>query len=507
MRFADLIRSSSNDHSTKHSVSGDSFDQQPSISTSSTTSTDMTQQSDVHFARSTQGFPRSALDRAAAAKLRLEHHYKVTLQEAIERNQRRVEVEKRLQDEQSSQEKKNRQLQSLGRKESQYLRLRRTRLGLDDFVTVKVIGKGAFGEVRLVQACDTGKIYAMKTLRKSEMMKKDQLAHVKAERDVLAESDSPWVTQLYFSFQDTQYLYLIMEFLPGGDLMTMLIKYDTFSEPVTRFYMAEIVLALEAVHNLGFIHRDIKPDNILIDKDGHIKLSDFGLSTGFHKTHHSQYYQRLLEGAQNTSGTESIHLTTKEKIATWKKNRRGLAYSTVGTPDYIAPEIFLQKGYGQECDWWSLGTIMFECLCGYPPFCSDHPHDTYRKIMNWRETLVFPDDQPISREAEDLIRRLVCDAEYRLGRLGVQEIKAHPFFYGVNWDTLRSEPSPYVPQLSSITDTSHFPTEELDAIPEAVDAHHMPQDYATDTVNAQKDLAFVGYTFKRFDNLTRKNIL
>lgn len=164
MRFADLIRSSSNDHSTKHSVSGDSFDQQPSISTSSTTSTDMTQQSDVHFARSTQGFPRSALDRAAAAKLRLEHHYKVTLQEAIERNQRcvyicfisllvlmniyrRVEVEKRLQDEQSSQEKKNRQLQSLGRKESQYLRLRRTRLGLDDFVTVKVIGKGAFGEV------------------------------------------------------------------------------------------------------------------------------------------------------------------------------------------------------------------------------------------------------------------------------------------------------------------------------------------------------------------------
>ncbi|KAI8384442.1 AGC/NDR protein kinase [Radiomyces spectabilis] len=464
--------------------------------------------SETNFVRSTEGFPRSVLDRATAAKLRLEHNYKAALQQAIERNQRRTELEQKLAKEPGSSEKKNRQLQSLGRKESQYLRLRRTRMGLDDFITVKVIGKGAFGEVRLVQAADTGKIYAMKTLKKSEMLKKDQLAHVKAERDVLAESDSPWVVQLYFSFQDTQYLYLIMEFLPGGDLMTMLIKYDTFSEPVTRFYIAECVLALETIHKLGFIHRDIKPDNILIDKDGHVKLSDFGLSTGFHKTHDSQYYQRLLEGAQHASGTESINLnilSTKEKIATWKKNRRALAYSTVGTPDYIAPEIFLQRGYGQECDWWSLGAIMFECLCGYPPFCSENPHETYRKIMNWRETLIFPDDQPISREAEDLIRRLICNPEHRLGRNGADEIKAHPFFYGVNWENIRNEPSPHVPQLRSITDTSYFPTDELEAVPDAVDSNM--HGYQTDSLNTQKDLAFVGYTYKRFDYLTRKNIL
>ncbi|KAI8090266.1 Serine/threonine-protein kinase orb6 [Gilbertella persicaria] len=462
------------------------------------------QQQPEPFHRSTEGFPRSVLDRATAAKLRLENYYKTALEQAYERSQRRTEIENKLSQEHCSEEKKKRQLQSYGRKESQYLRLRRTRLGLDDFVTVKVIGKGAFGEVRLVQAGDTGKIYAMKTLRKSEMLKKDQLAHVKAERDVLAEADSPWVVQLYFSFQDTQFLYLIMEFLPGGDLMTMLIKYDTFSEPVTRFYIAEIVLALEAIHNLGFIHRDIKPDNILIDKDGHIKLSDFGLSTGFHKTHDSQYYQRLLEGVSTQQGIDTIHLNTqKEKIATWKKNRRALAYSTVGTPDYIAPEIFLQRGYGQECDWWSLGAIMFECLCGYPPFCSENPHDTYRKIMNWRETLIFPDDQPISREAEDLIRRLICDPETRLGRNGPEEIKQHPFFYGINWEQIRNERSPHIPQLRSITDTSYFPTEELDAVPEMVDT----QIYQTDTVNAQKDLAFVGYTFKRFDYLTRKNVI
>ena len=167
-----------------------------------------------------------------------------------------MELERRLQAEtRMSEERKDRQRQQLGKHESGYLRLRRTRLHPDDFLTVKVIGKGAFGEVRLVQKKDTGKIYAMKTLLKSEMHKKDQLAHVKAERDVLAESDSPWVVNLFYSFQDSVYLYLIMEFLPGGDLMTMLIKYEIFSEDVTRFYMAECVLAIEAVHRLGFIHR------------------------------------------------------------------------------------------------------------------------------------------------------------------------------------------------------------------------------------------------------------
>lgn len=179
-----------------------------------------------------------------------------------------------------------------------------------------------------------------------------QLAHVRAERDVLAESNSPWVVQLFYSFQDAQTLYLIMEFLPGGDLMTMLIKYDTFSEDVTRFYMAQCVLAIEAVHKLGFIHRyamalgsasrsrrrrDIKPDNILIDKDGHIKLSDFGLSTGFHKQHDSSYYQKLLDSANNNNNNtqsaarnsvmvNAIHLTVsgRDQIATWKANRRKL---------------------------------------------------------------------------------------------------------------------------------------------------------------------------------------
>ncbi|PAV20920.1 AGC NDR kinase [Pyrrhoderma noxium] len=440
----------------------------------------------VYFDRTTVGFSDDAVPKAKAAQLKLEHFYKVAVDSAIERNQRRVELERKLQaDNTVTEERKQRQLQQLGRKESTFLRLRRTKLGLDDFRTVKVIGKGAFGEVRLVQKTDTGKIYAMKTLKKEEMLKKDQLAHVRAERDVLAESNSPWVVQLFYSFQDAAYLYLIMEFLPGGDLMTMLIKYDTFTEDVTRFYIAECVLAIEAVHKLGFIHRDIKPDNILIDKDGHIKLSDFGLSTGFHREHDSSYYQRLLDqangvtspttaaqAARNSVMVNAIHLTmtSKDQIATWKANRRKLAYSTVGTPDYIAPEIFLLQGYGNECDWWSLGAIMFECL-----------------IVNWRYHLAFPDDVHLSRESEDLIRRLITSPDQRMN---VDQIKAHPFFYGVDWATIRQIDAPFVPHLRSITDTSYFPTDELQQVPE--------EPTTSEAGSANKDLAFLGYTFKRF---------
>jgi len=301
------------------------------------------------------------------------------------------------------------------------------------------------------------------------------------------------------------YLYLIMEFCQGGDLMTMLIKYDTFSEDVTRFYMAECVSAISAVHSHGFVHRDIKPDNLLIDKDGHIKLSDFGLSTGFHKTHDSQYYQRLFEDSnialdENRKGID-LTFSRRDRLATWKKNRRTLAYSTVGTPDYMAIETFSQKGYSKECDWWSLGAIMFECLVGYPPFCSETPRETYYKIINWKENLYFPDDVHLSREAEHLIQSLICEAPNRLNE---HEIRAHAFFRGINWNTLRSTRPPFVPVLQSITDTSYFPTNELMDVPQQVNPISENIDY---NKSPEKDLAFIGYTFKRYDFLTRNHAL
>ncbi|CUM47584.1 unnamed protein product [Debaryomyces tyrocola] len=490
----------------------------------------------IYFNRQPNSLNKIAQDKASSIKLKLENYYQMSVAHAIERNQRRLDLEHKLLNEESgsSEERKNRQLQNLGKKESQFLRLRRTKLSLEDFNTVKVIGKGAFGEVRLVQKRDTGKIYAMKTLLKSEMYKKDQLAHVKAERDVLAGSDSPWVVSLYYSFQDAQYLYLIMEFLPGGDLMTMLIRWQIFTEDITRFYMAECVLAIEAIHKLGFIHRDIKPDNILIDIRGHIKLSDFGLSTGFHKTHDSNYYKKLLEkenphhtnpqngnlqapsmatNNRNSMMVDAIHLTmsNRQQMQTWRKSRRLMAYSTVGTPDYIAPEIFVHQGYGQECDWWSLGAIMFECLIGWPPFCSETPHETYRKILNWQETLQIPDDIHLSPESEDLIRKLLTNAENRLGRYnGADEIKLHPFFRGVDWDTIRKVDAPFIPKLRSITDTRFFPTDELENVPDSPalsKAMEQRDQVLQNGGNVKEDLPFIGYTYSRFDYLTRKNAL
>lgn len=150
-------------------------------------------------------------------------------------------------------------------------------------------------------------------------------------------------------------------------------------------------------------------------------------------------------------------MDSKRRAESWKKNRRALAYSTVGTPDYIAPEVFLQTGYGPACDWWSLGVIMYEMLIGYPPFCSENPQDTYRKVMNWRDTLIFPAEVPISEEAKETIVRFCCEADRRLGsQRGMDELKLAPFFRGVDWEHTRERPAAIPVEVRSIDDTSNF---------------------------------------------------
>jgi len=333
------------------------------------------------------------------------------------------------------------------------------KMSIDDFEIIKNIGRGSFGTVSLVKKKDNNQTYALKKLRKLDVLKRDQVAHVRAERDILSELDNEWVVTLHYSFQDCDYLYLIMEYLPGGDLWNLLTKYSYFTESETKFFMAETVLAIESIHNHGYVHRDIKPDNLLLDKRGHIKLSDFGLCTGFRATHVSELYSSLTEQFKDPQTVQNKKkLNRKEMINTWKQNRKNMAFSVVGTPDYIAPELLKRTGYGKECDWWSLGVVMYEMLVGYPPFCSETKKDTYRKILHWEKFLHFPEeiDPPLSEEAKSLITELLKDRENRLGFKGISDIKVHPFFKGVDWEKIRQKEAPFTPDLLSDIDTTYF---------------------------------------------------
>uniref|UniRef100_A0A671NZY4 non-specific serine/threonine protein kinase n=1 Tax=Sinocyclocheilus anshuiensis TaxID=1608454 RepID=A0A671NZY4_9TELE len=359
--------------------------------------------------------------------------------------------------------RKNKNIDSfLNRYEKAVTRLKELQVKLDDFDRVKLIGRGAFGAVQLVRHKASQQVYAMKQLSKFEMVKRSDSAFFWEERDIMAFSKSPWIVQLCCAFQDEKYLYLVMEFMPGGDLVTLTSNYD-IPEEWARFYTAEVVLALDAIHSLGFIHRDIKPDNMLLDRNGHLKLADFGTCM-----------------KMDSSGMVRCD-------------------TAVGTPDYISPEVLMSQGgtgyYGRECDWWSVGVFIYELLVGDTPFYAESLVGTYGKIMDHKNSLTFPDDIEMSKKAKELICAFLSDREVRLGRSGVDEIKCPPFFKNDQWtfDTIRDTMAPVVPELSSDIDTSNF-DDDIKDDPLGTETFPPPRAFAGN------QLPFVGFTYFREDH-------
>lgn len=330
------------------------------------------------------------------------------------------------------------------------------RMNVDDFHFIKLIGAGAFGEVQLVRHKSSKQVYAMKRLSKFDMMKRPDSAFFWEERHIMAHANSEWIVQLHYAFQDTKYLYMVMDYMPGGDIVSLMSIYE-IPEKWAIFYTMEVALAVDTIHNMGFVHRDVKPDNMLLDKNGHLKLADFGTC------------MRM--------GPDGLVVSS----------------NAVGTPDYISPEVLQSQGvdneYGRECDWWSVGIFLYEMLVGDTPFYADSLVGTYGKIMDHKNSLSFPAEVEISENAKSLIRGFLTDRLHRLGRNGIDEIKTHPFFQNDTWtfENIRESVPPVVPELSSDDDTRNFEDIERDETPEEVfpvpktfDGNHLP---------------FVGFTY------------
>ncbi|XP_043110356.1 myotonin-protein kinase-like isoform X2 [Puntigrus tetrazona] len=336
--------------------------------------------------------------------------------------------------------------------------VKKTRISRNDFDILKVIGRGTFSEVALARMRDTQQVCALKIMNKWNILKRGETACYQEEREVLLKGDRRWITELHYAFQDDDYLYLVMDYYVGGDLLTLLSKFgDRIPEDMAQFYLAEMVTAIDSVHRLGYVHRDIKPDNILLTAEGHARLGDFGSCL------------RLEDD--------------------------GLVHSSlaVGTPDYLSPEILRAVeaggGYGSECDWWALGVCAYEMLLGTTPFYAESISETYAKIIHFKDYFDFPPGSEVSEEARSLISALICDRSERLGSRGSGDFRKHPFFTGLDWSSLHLLPPPYRPDVSDATDTSNF-----DVLDDCL-SHTESLSEATERAPVGLHLAFVGYSY------------
>ncbi|KAJ3193079.1 hypothetical protein HK101_005436, partial [Irineochytrium annulatum] len=323
---------------------------------------------------------------------------------------------------------------------------------IKDFEIIKPISKGAFGSVYLAKKRITGDYYAIKVLRKSDMIAKNQVTNIRAERMILSQLDSPFVVKLYFSFQSRDNLYLVMEYLNGGDCAALIKAMGQLDEKWAKQYICEVVLGLQFLHSKGIIHRDLKPDNLLIDQNGHVKLIDFGLSRqGFLGRRAKGGMLEQWPDGSLTPPTVGGRLVEQQLNV---EDRKQFA----GTPDYLAPESILGLGQEAGVDWWALGVIFYEFLYGIPPFHAPTPSEVFENILarniDWHEDEEIVEMTP---EARDLMEKLMCtDVERRLGHNGAEEVKAHPVFADVQWDGLQSMEPSFVPKPANEEDTDYF---------------------------------------------------
>lgn len=328
----------------------------------------------------------------------------------------------------------------------------------DDFTLLKVVGRGSFGKVLQVKKNDDGRIFAMKILDKSKVMKTKQQKHTNDEKKILQHLDHPFIVKLHYAFQTPEKLYMVMDFINGGELFHRLEEMEVLDEAETKHYTAELCMALIHLHKHGIVYRDLKPENVLIDRTGNVKMTDFGLS-------------KQLAGEDEQTNT------------------------FCGTPDYLAPEILLGKGYGVGVDWWSLGVLVYEMLGGMTPFSSEDPdnqNETYQNILN--QDPEFMPSMP--SDACDFIEQ--CLKKDPSQRITDDQIQSHPWFADINWDDLLNKKvqPPFVPQVSGAEDTSN-----IDEVFTQEDAQQMtPSDQTALAGNE-----FEGFTFQSDAALAQQN--
>ncbi|WLF78151.1 serine/threonine-protein kinase dbf2 [Lodderomyces elongisporus] len=406
-------------------------------------------------------------------------------------------------------------------RERALLRKRRLKPKHRDFEMITQVGQGGYGQVFLARKKDTREICALKILNKKLLVKLDETRHVLTERDILTNTRSEWLVKLLYAFQDTEKVFLAMEFVPGGDFRTLLNNTSYLIPPHARFYISEMFAAVNSLHELGFTHRDLKPENFLIDSKGHIKLTDFGLAAGTVSNDRIESMRIKLKNLENgDDGTYQVPsrvMMERQKIFKQSQGHHNLANSIVGSPDYMALEVLEGKNYDYTIDYWSLGCMLFEALCGYPPFSGSKQDETYHNLKHWKTALVRPQTKDgrfvFSDRTWALIIKLIASPSNRLRTF--KQVQQMAYFADVkDWDNLRQRTPPFTPQLDNEEDAGYFDDfedEEMMAKYKDVFARQEQNEQLLErnnTSGAPKkrflENNFIGFTFKHKSNPNNK---